>query len=174
MSNLQTYYLKLDFQKVDQHSYSSGKSTAPNAARTISCKAWNSAVEYPIRGCKHDIKEFKGNQSYMRVPLFLIRRSFNELGSFSMNVCCKLCACNIWNRFGIIVRFKTMFATQISYAASVEEPKPIYPGAATGYCSGGGRMTSNSMVDGRGLIQIRHRGLIQIICSKYLYAMRII
>ena len=73
-----------------------------------------------------------------------------------------------------MVRFKNMFATQISYAASVEEQKPIYPGAATGYCSGGGRMTSNSMVDGRGLIQIMHRGLIQIICSTYLYAMRII
>ena len=34
---------------------------APNAARTISCKAWHSPVEYPSRECKHDIKESKGN-----------------------------------------------------------------------------------------------------------------
>ena len=40
VSNLQTFYhFKLDFQKVDQHTGASGKSTAPNAARTLSCKA---------------------------------------------------------------------------------------------------------------------------------------
>ena len=31
------------------------------AANTISCKAWNSPVEYPCREYKHDIKESKGN-----------------------------------------------------------------------------------------------------------------
>ena len=34
---------------------------APNAARMISCKAFNSPVEYPSRECKHDIKESEGN-----------------------------------------------------------------------------------------------------------------
>ena len=62
MSNLQTYYFKLDFQKV-----ANGWSTAPNATRTISCKAWNSPVEYPSRECKHDIKGSKGN---MLNPIF--------------------------------------------------------------------------------------------------------
>ena len=69
MSNLQTYYhFKLDFQKMDQHT--GGKwiiHGTPNAARTISCKAWNSPVEYPSRECKHDIKESKGN---MFNPIF--------------------------------------------------------------------------------------------------------
>ena len=68
MSNLQTYYhFKLDFKKMDQHTGASGYSTAPNAARTISCKAWNSPVEYSSGKCKHDIKEFKGN---MFNPIF--------------------------------------------------------------------------------------------------------
>ena len=68
MSNLQTYYhFKLDFQKVDQHTGGKWLIHAPNAARTISCKAWNSPVEYPSRECKHDIKESKGN---MFNPIF--------------------------------------------------------------------------------------------------------
>ena len=67
MSNLQTYYhFKLDFQKEDQQG-ASGQSTTPNAARTISCKTWNSPVEYPSRECKHAIKESKGN---MFNPIF--------------------------------------------------------------------------------------------------------
>ena len=49
MSILQTYYFKLDFQKVDQHT------------------GGNSPVEYPNRECKHDIKESKGN---MLNPIF--------------------------------------------------------------------------------------------------------
>ena len=53
MSNLQTYYhFKLDFQKVDQHTGGKWIIHAPNAARTISCKAWNSPVENPSRECK--------------------------------------------------------------------------------------------------------------------------
>ena len=67
MSNLQTYYFKLDSKKWTNIQGASGLSTAPNAARTISCKAWNSAVEYPSRECKHDIKESKGN---MLNPIF--------------------------------------------------------------------------------------------------------
>ena len=61
MSNVQFYYhFKLDFQKVDQHT--GGKwLIAPNVARTISCKAWNSPVEYLSRECKHDMKESEGN-----------------------------------------------------------------------------------------------------------------
>ena len=46
MTNLQTYYhFKLDFQNVDQQE-ARGSPTAPNAANTINCKAWNSPVEY--------------------------------------------------------------------------------------------------------------------------------
>ena len=40
---------------------------APNATRTISCKAWNSPVEYRSRECKHGIKESEGN---MFNPIF--------------------------------------------------------------------------------------------------------
>ena len=31
------------------------------APKAISCKAWNSPVEYPSRECKHDIEESQGN-----------------------------------------------------------------------------------------------------------------
>ena len=34
---------------------------APNAGRTISCKAWNSPVQYPTREWKHDINESEEN-----------------------------------------------------------------------------------------------------------------
>ena len=44
-----------------------GQSMAPNAIRTISCKACNSPVEYPCRECKHNIKDFEGN---MFNPIF--------------------------------------------------------------------------------------------------------
>ena len=62
MSNLQTYYFKLDFQKVDQHT--GGKWLIHGNKRR---NAWNSPVEYPSRECKHDIKESKGN---MLNPIF--------------------------------------------------------------------------------------------------------
>ena len=38
-----------------------------NVAKTISCKAWNSHVEYPSRECNHDIKE---SEDYMFNPIF--------------------------------------------------------------------------------------------------------
>ena len=38
-----------------------GLSTAPSAGRTISCKVWNSTVQYPSRKCKHDINESEEN-----------------------------------------------------------------------------------------------------------------
>ena len=47
--------------------WASGQSMAPNAAKTINCKAWNSPVEYPCRGCKNNIKESEGN---MFNPIF--------------------------------------------------------------------------------------------------------
>ena len=34
---------------------------APNPTRIISCRAWNSLVQYPSRECKHEIKVFEGN-----------------------------------------------------------------------------------------------------------------
>ena len=39
---------------------------APSTARTISCKAWNSPVEYHSRESKHDIKEAEGNISIFK------------------------------------------------------------------------------------------------------------
>ena len=42
-------------------------STASNTARTTSCKAWNSFVDYPSREWKHDIKESEDN---MFNPIF--------------------------------------------------------------------------------------------------------
>ena len=48
MQNLKSNYsFKLDFQKVTNIQEACGYSTAPNAARTTSCKAWNSPVWYP-------------------------------------------------------------------------------------------------------------------------------
>ena len=63
MSNLKThYYLKLDFQKKWTNiQEASGNSTAPNTARTLSCKAYNFPVEYLSRESKHDIKGSEGN-----------------------------------------------------------------------------------------------------------------
>ena len=62
MSKLQSHYhFKLDFPKVDHTQGASGQSTVPNTARTISCKAWNSPVEYPSRESKHNIKESEDN-----------------------------------------------------------------------------------------------------------------
>ena len=46
---------------VDQQNEASSLSTAQNAARKISCKTWNSPVEYFNRECKHDIQEYEGN-----------------------------------------------------------------------------------------------------------------
>ena len=68
MSNLQAYFpFKLDFQKVDQHTGGKWLIHGTKVARTISCKAWSSPVEYPSRECKHGIKESKGN---MFNPIF--------------------------------------------------------------------------------------------------------
>ena len=68
MSNIQTYYhFKLDFQKVDQHTGGKWLIHGTKRRKTISCKAWNSPVEYPSKECKHDIKEFNGN---MFNPIF--------------------------------------------------------------------------------------------------------
>ena len=68
VSNLQTHYhFKLDFQNWTNIQEASGQSMAPNTARTISCKAWNSLVKYYSRESKHDIKESEGN---MFNPIF--------------------------------------------------------------------------------------------------------
>ena len=40
---------------MDQHA--SGRATAPNTVRIISCKAWKSPVDYPSWEYKSDIKE---------------------------------------------------------------------------------------------------------------------
>ena len=45
----------------------SGKSTTPNVARTISCKAWNSPAEYPSWVARCDIK---GSDGTMFNPIF--------------------------------------------------------------------------------------------------------
>ena len=66
MSNLQpNCCLKVDFQKVDRHT--GGNFKTPNAARTISCKAWNSPAEYPswVSRC-----EIKGSDGTILNPKF--------------------------------------------------------------------------------------------------------
>ena len=56
MSNLQTYYnFKLDFQNLDQQTGGKWLIHGTKRRRAISCKAWNSPVEYPSRECKNDI-----------------------------------------------------------------------------------------------------------------------
>ena len=45
----------------------SGQSTTPNAARTISCKAWNSPAEYPSWVARCDIK---GSVGTVLNPIF--------------------------------------------------------------------------------------------------------
>ena len=63
MSNLQSNCcLKIDFQKV-----ASGWSTTANAARTISCIAWNSPAEYPSWVARCDIT---GSDGTMLNPIF--------------------------------------------------------------------------------------------------------
>ena len=68
MSNLQTNCrLKLGFKKWTSIQKASGWLTAPNTAKTISCQAWNSPVEYPSWDYKFDMKESDGN---MFNPIF--------------------------------------------------------------------------------------------------------
>ena len=71
MSHLQpSYYLKIDFQKVDQHA--GGKRLIQDTKhrkdnQTISCKAWNSPAEYPSWVARCDIK---GSDGTMLNPIF--------------------------------------------------------------------------------------------------------
>ena len=68
MSNLQpNCCLKFNFKKVDQHAGGKWLSTTPNAARTISCTAWNSPTEYPSWVARCDIK---GSVSTVLNPIF--------------------------------------------------------------------------------------------------------
>ena len=68
MTNLQpNCCLKVDFQKVDQHAGGKWLIHKPNAARTISCKAWNSPAEYPSWVARCDIK---GSGGTVLNPIF--------------------------------------------------------------------------------------------------------
>ena len=68
MSNLEAHYhFKLHFQKWTIIQEASGQSTAPDIARTISSKAWNSLIEYHSKESTYDIKELEGN---MLNPIF--------------------------------------------------------------------------------------------------------
>ena len=50
ISNLQTHHhFKLDFQKVGQNTGGKWLIHGTKHHKTISCKAWNSPVEYPSR-----------------------------------------------------------------------------------------------------------------------------
>ena len=52
MSNLQTdYHFELDFQNYDQHTEGKWLIHGTKRHKAISCKAWNSPVEYPSREC---------------------------------------------------------------------------------------------------------------------------
>ena len=61
MSNLQTQYFKLDFQKVDQHTGGKWLIHGTKRRKDNQLQAWNYPVKYPSREYKHDIKEYKGN-----------------------------------------------------------------------------------------------------------------
>ena len=55
MTNLSTHYhFKLDFQKMDQHAGGTWLIHGTKHRITLSCKAWNSTVEYPSRESEHD------------------------------------------------------------------------------------------------------------------------
>ena len=68
----------------------SGWSTAPKTARTTSCKAWNSPVEYPSRESKHDIKESGGN---MLNPIFKGNAQGRNIFQWFVNWAMKLLSC---------------------------------------------------------------------------------
>ena len=58
ISHLQTHYhFKPDFEKVDQHTDDKWSIYGTKHRKDISGKAWNSAVEYPSRESRYDIKE---------------------------------------------------------------------------------------------------------------------
>ena len=61
MSNLQTYYFKLDFQKVAQHTGGKWLIHGTKRRKDNQLQSLELPVEYPSRECKHDIKESKGN-----------------------------------------------------------------------------------------------------------------
>ena len=67
MWNLQTYYFKLDFQNVDQHTGGKWLIHGTKRRKDNQLQSLELPVEYPSRECKHDIKEFKGN---MPNPIF--------------------------------------------------------------------------------------------------------
>ena len=68
MSNLQpNCCLKFDFKRWTNMHEAGGLSTTPNAARTISCKAWNSPADYPSSVARCDIK---GSVSTVLNPIF--------------------------------------------------------------------------------------------------------
>ena len=56
MSNLQTYYFKLYFQKGDQHTGGKWLIHGTKRRKDNQLQTWNSPVEYHRRECKHDIK----------------------------------------------------------------------------------------------------------------------
>ena len=59
MSNLQTYYFKLDFQNVDQHTGGKWLIHGTKRRQDNQLQSLELPVEYPSRECKHDIKESK-------------------------------------------------------------------------------------------------------------------
>ena len=67
MSNLQTYYFKLDFQNVDEHTGGKWLIHGTKRRKDNQLQSLELLVEYPSRECKHDIKESKGN---MLNPMF--------------------------------------------------------------------------------------------------------
>ena len=68
ISNLQpNCYLKIDFQKVDQHAGGKCLIHDTKLRKDISCKAWNSPAEYPSWVGRCDIK---GSDGTMLNPIF--------------------------------------------------------------------------------------------------------
>ena len=68
MSNLQpNYWLKVDFQKLDQHAGGKWLIHDTKRRKAISCIAWNSPAGYPSRVARCDIK---GSDGTMLNPIF--------------------------------------------------------------------------------------------------------
>ena len=59
---------------------------APNIARTISCKAWKSPIEYPRGDFKHDTKKSDVNMS--KYNLKTIKKRYDDLNDRSRDMKC--------------------------------------------------------------------------------------
>ena len=80
MSNLQTnYHFKLDLKKWTNIQEAIGYFAVPNTSMTMSCKAWNSPVEYSCRESKYDLLDWlvfrRARPTHLKLATFWILSS---------------------------------------------------------------------------------------------------